>query len=117
MAGSRTRRSGARFNGSWDVAKKYVDQGFLISVGGAVTFEKNRKLQDCIRQMPLEYLVLESDSPDQAPASWNKEEPNDSSSLYAVAEKIGLIRNLNAFEILEIATSNFKRLFRLWSFW
>lgn len=101
------------FNGSWDVAKKYVDQGFLISVGGAVTFEKNRKLQDCIRQMPLEYLVLESDSPDQAPASWNKEEPNDSSSLYAVAEKIGLIRNLNAFEILEIATSNFKRLFRL----
>lgn len=101
------------FGGSWDVAKKYIDQGFLISVGGAVTFDKNRKLQDCVRQMPLEYLLLESDSPDQAPAGWSPSNLNDSSSLYTIAEKIGLIRNLGPFDVLEIATSNFKRLFRL----
>lgn len=101
------------FNGSWDVAKKYINQGFLISIGGAVTYVKNRKLQECVRQMPLEYLLLESDSPDQAPANWNREEVNDSSSLYEIAEKVGLIRNLSPFDVLEIATSNFKRLFRL----
>lgn len=101
------------FNGSWDVAQKYIRHGFVISVGGAVTFEKNNKLRECVRQMPLEYLLLESDSPDQAPAGWSREEPNDSSSLYAIAEQIGLIRNLSPFDVLEIATSNFKRLFRL----
>lgn len=99
------------FNGSYETAKKYIDKGFLISVGGAVTHEKNRKLQDCIRKLPLEYLLIESDSPDQPPAGW--EGLNESVSIYNVAEKIGLIRNLSVFEALEINTSNFKRLFRL----
>ncbi len=99
------------FNGSFDVAKKYIAKGFHISVGGAVTFEKNRKLHDCIEKIPLEYLLLESDSPDQAPSGWS--EGNDSSSLMLIAEQIGLIRNLSAFEVLETTTSNFKRLFRL----
>ncbi|MGZ3691453.1 MAG: TatD family hydrolase, partial [Pseudobdellovibrio sp.] len=58
------------FNGSFDTAKFYIDKGFLISVGGAVTFEKNRKLHDCVRKIPMEYLLLESDSPDQAPEGW-----------------------------------------------
>lgn len=101
------------FTGSYEIAKKYIDHGFLISVGAAVTFEKNRKLHECIKQMPLEYFVIESDSPDQAPANWPPGEINDSSSIYTIAEKIGLIRNLGPFEVLEIATSNFKRLFRL----
>ena len=58
------------FTGSYDTAKKYIQHGFLISVGGAVTFEKNAKLLDCVRQIPLEYLLIESDSPDQAPVNW-----------------------------------------------
>lgn len=99
------------FNGSYETAKKYIDKGFLISVGGAITYEKNRKLQDCIRKIPLEYLLIESDSPDQPPAGW--EGLNESFSIYNVAEKIGIIRNLSVFEVLEINTSNFKRLFRL----
>lgn len=97
------------FNGSYETAKKYIDKGFLISVGGAATYEKNRKLQDCIRKLPLEYLLIESDSPDQSPAGW--EGLNESFSIYNVAEKIGIIRNLSVFETLEINTSNFNRLF------
>jgi TatD DNase family protein len=101
------------FNGSYETAKKYFDRGFLISVGGAVSFEKNRKLQDCIRQIPLEYLLVESDAPDQAPERWPQGEMNDSTALFEIAEKIGLIRNLSAFDVLELSTSNFKRLFRM----
>lgn len=101
------------FSGSYDTAKKYIKQGFLISVGGAVTFDKNRKLHDCIREIPLEYLLIESDSPDQAPEGWPPDQFNDSSSLYQIAEKIGLIRNLSAFDVLNVTSSNFKRLFRL----
>ncbi|MBC7421279.1 MAG: TatD family hydrolase [Bdellovibrio sp.] len=99
------------FNGSYEVAKKYIDKGFHISVSGAVTFEKNRKLHDCIKKIPMEYLLLESDSPDQVPENWSGD--NDSSSLMIIAEKIGLIRNLSAFDVLETSTANFKRLFRI----
>ncbi len=101
------------FTGSFETAKKYIQNGFLISVGAAVTFEKNAKLQDCVRLIPLEYLLIESDSPDQAPAGWPQGELNDSSALFQIAEKIGLIRHLSAFDVLEITNSNFKRLFRL----
>lgn len=99
------------FNGSFDTAKRYIDKGFLISIGGALTYEKNRKLHDCVKKIPFEYLLIESDSPDQAPEGWRG--PNQSSSIYKVAEAVGLIRNISAFDVLETATSNFKRLFSL----
>ncbi|MEQ1722963.1 MAG: TatD family hydrolase, partial [Pseudobdellovibrio sp.] len=44
------------FNSSFETAKKFIDKGFLISVGGEVTFDKNSKLRDCIKKLPLEYL-------------------------------------------------------------
>ncbi len=100
------------FNGSYDTAEKYIKHGFLISIGGAVTFEKNRKLQDCVQKIPLEYLLIESDSPDQAPAGWASDQ-NDSTSLYQIAEKIALLRNMGPYDVLDVATSNFKRLFRM----
>lgn len=99
------------FTGSFETAKRYIDKGFLISVGGAVTYEKNRKLHDCVKKIPLEYLLIESDSPDQAPVGW--EGSNQPTSIYHVAESIALIRNISAFDVLETSTSNFKRLFSL----
>lgn len=99
------------FTGSFDSAQKYIDRGFLISVGGAVTFDKNKKLHDCIQKIPLEYLLIESDSPDQAPEGWQG--LNRSTSIRVIAEKIARLRNLSVLEVLEISTSNFKRLFRM----
>lgn len=99
------------FTGSFDTAKKYIDRGFLISVGGAVTYVKNKKLQDCIEKIPLEYLLIESDSPDQAPEGWQG--LNNSTSIRVIAEKIAQLRRLSVLEVLEISTSNFKRLFRM----
>ncbi len=99
------------FTGSYDMAKKYIDRGFLISVGGAITFEKNKKLLDCMAKIPLESLLIETDAPDQAPVDWQG--LNQPAALWQVAEKIALIRDLSVFEVLKITTSNFKRLFRL----
>lgn len=99
------------FNGSFETAKRYIDRGFLISVGGAVTYTKNKKLEDCVKKLPLEYLLIESDSPDQPPSGWSG--INESTSVYNVAEKIALLKNINVFEVLEINSSNFKRLFRV----
>ena len=99
------------FSGSFETAKKYIDKGFLISVGGAATYSKNHKLHDCLKKIPMEYLLIESDAPDQAPEGWTG--PNESTSIYQVAEAVGLIRNISAFDVLEVGTANFKRLFRL----
>lgn len=99
------------FNGSYDTAKKFIDRGFLISVGGAVTFAKNRKLQDCVKKIPFEYLLLESDAPDQPPEGWPGF--NESRSVRRVAEQIALIRNISPLDLLEVNTGNFKRLFSL----
>lgn len=101
------------FNASFEVAKKFIDRGFLISVSSAITHKKNTKILDCVKKIPLEFLLLESDCPDQKPSGWSLEEPNDSSCLCEIAEKIAFLRNKSAFEILEISSQNFKRLFRM----
>lgn len=97
------------FNGSLDVAKKYMDLGFLISLGGAVTFEKNHKLRQAVEKIPMESIVLESDAPDQAPLNW--EGMNDSSSLWQIAQVVGDIRKISTEVVLENSTQNFKKLF------
>lgn len=99
------------FNGSYETAKEYIDRGFLISVGGAVTFEKNHKLQDCVRKMGMENLLVESDAPDQAPSGWAG--LNQSNSIYQVAESIARIKNTDVFNVLEASSNNFKRVFSL----
>lgn len=99
------------FNGSYEIAKKYIDLGFFISVGGAVTFEKNRKLHQALEKLPLESLLLESDAPDQAPQGW--EGLNDSSSLWQIAKSVAMIRKMTPEKVLEISTQNFKKLFTL----
>jgi TatD DNase family protein len=99
------------FTGSFDTAKSYIDKGFFISIGGAITYEKNHKVQDCVKKMPLEHLLLETDAPDQP--LFNQGAKHNSLSLFKVAEKVGQIRQMDTLEVLEINTANFKRLFRL----
>lgn len=99
------------YNGSWELAQSYLDLGFLISIGGAVTSEKNQKLQKTVRSLPLDFLLIETDSPDQ-PLEGSLF-PNDSSRLVLIAEKIGQIKGISADDVLAISTNNFKRLFSL----
>lgn len=98
------------FSGSLEMAEQFIRRGFLISVGGAVTYDKNSKLQHAVKHLPFEWLVIETDSPDQAPQGWEKGK-NDPSSLFEVALKIGQLRGITAREVLEISTHNFRRVF------
>lgn len=99
------------FNGSYELARSYLNLGFLLSVGGAITYDKNKKLQETIKKIPLDQLLIETDSPDQPPKDWNN--LNTSDSLLKVAEKIAEIRGQSTEEILQITTKNFCRLFNL----
>ncbi|MGZ3796584.1 MAG: TatD family hydrolase [Pseudobdellovibrionaceae bacterium] len=98
------------FNGSWGKAKDFLLRGLCLSIGGPVVLEQNKKLHQVIKYMPLEFLLLESDSPDQPPPRF-KQSLNQPASLWDVAEKIGELREMQTTKILEIATENFKRLF------
>jgi TatD DNase family protein len=99
------------FNGSWGKAQDFLKRGLYLSLGGPVVWPQNQKLHQVAKDMPLEYLLLETDSPDQPPPRL-KQSLNTPSSLWDVAVKIGELRDLPATEILEISTENFKRLFR-----
>jgi TatD DNase family protein len=99
------------FNGSWGKAQDFLKRGLYLSVGGPVVWEQNQKLHQVIKDMPLEFLLLESDSPDQPPPRF-KQSLNQPASLWDVAVKIAELREMLATEILEISTENFKRLFR-----
>ncbi len=101
------------FNGSIEKAMDFIRRGLLVSVGSAICYEKNSKLRNAIKELPLEYLLIESDSPDQALPE-NKGEINEPSSIWQVAKKIALIRELTAEEVLAISRSNLMRLFQ-WS--
>lgn len=98
------------FNGPWEQAKYWLKKGFLISVGGPVCYEKNQKLRKTVKEIPLDHLVLETDSPDQPPPAYEKGE-NPPYSLWDVAKTIGIIRSLDAEEILDISNQNFQRVF------
>jgi TatD DNase family protein len=99
------------FTGSYETAIKYIDFGFHISVGEAVIFEKNQKLRTCIEKMPLDVLMLESSSPDQA--AFDCEKLNYSSSLWQISAAVADIKKVTAIDIMKISTDNFKKLFSL----
>lgn len=98
------------FSGSLEQAQYWIKQGFLISVGGPVCHQKNKKSRRLATHLPLEFLTLETDSPDQPPPLYLPAE-NPPKSLWEVAKTIGTLRNLDAEEILDISNSNFLRVF------
>jgi len=100
------------FNGSWGKAQDFLRRDLCLSIGGPVVWPKNEKLHQVVKQMPLEFLLLESDSPDQPPPRF-KQSLNQPASLWDVAGKIAEIRGMPSSEVLEIASQNFKRVFRL----
>lgn len=104
------------FNSSWGRAQEYIKRGLSISVGGPICRPENTKLHEAIKQIPLEYLLLETDSPDQAPpnsADTDFSAGNRPVSLWRVAEKVAELRKTSAHEIMSINVSNFRRLFRV----
>ncbi|MBK9321701.1 MAG: TatD family hydrolase [Bdellovibrionaceae bacterium] len=100
------------FNGSWRKAQDFLSRGLYLSVGGPVVWPQNEKLHQVIFEMPLEFLLIETDSPDQPPPRL-KQSLNEPASLWDVAAKIADIRKMEASMVLGQTSHNFKRLFRL----
>ncbi|HTA84000.1 MAG TPA: TatD family hydrolase [Bacteroidia bacterium] len=98
------------FSGTLEDAKKVIALGgFMMGIGGTVTY-KNSTLPQVLTQVPLEYIVLETDSPYLTPVPFRGKR-NESSYLYYVAEKLSIIYNLPIEQIADITTKNSIKVF------
>lgn len=100
------------FSGSWEIAKECLDQNFYISFGGPVTFKNAVKPKEIAKQVPLDRLLIETDSPYLTPHPYRGKR-NETAYVKLVAETIAEIYGLPLEEVASITTKNAKKLFRI----
>lgn len=100
------------FSYSVEMAKEYVKMGFYIGVGGVVTFKNAKKLKEVVKEVPLERMVLETDSPYLAPVP-NRGKRNSSLNLTYVAEEIANIKGVTVEEVIKQTEKNAKQVYNL----
>lgn len=98
------------FTESADVARRAMDMNFMISFSGIVTFKNALALKDVAREVPLENMLIETDSPYLAPVPY-RGKTNQPAYVRHVAEEIARLRNVSVETIAEATTANFFRLF------
>jgi TatD DNase family protein len=99
------------FSSSAELANIAIDLDIKISVAGIVTFKNAKELQDIIKNIPLEYLMIETDSPYLAPVPY-RGQVNQPAFVIEVAKMIAVIKNLDLATILSQTTSNFLSIFK-----
>ena len=99
------------FTGTLEQAKRAIDLGFLLGIGGVVTF-KNGGIDKFLNKIDLKYIVLETDSPYLAPAPFRGKR-NESSYIIYILEKLSEIYGISKEKIAEITSKNAEKVFRL----
>ncbi|MGB8986963.1 MAG: TatD family hydrolase [Candidatus Sulfotelmatobacter sp.] len=100
------------FTGSWEQAKHALDMGFMISFAGNLTFPKAQQIRDAALQVPLDRLLIETDSPYLAPLP-NRGKRNEPVFLKHTAQKLAELRGSTTEEIGRQTSSNFYKFFKL----
>ncbi|MEA2105381.1 MAG: TatD family hydrolase [Bacteroidota bacterium] len=99
------------FTGTVEQANQIIEWGFMMGIGGIVTF-KNAGLDKVVRNIDINHIVLETDSPYLAPVP-KRGKRNQSAYIRHIAEKIALIKEISIEKVANITTDNAKQLFRL----
>jgi TatD DNase family protein len=100
------------FSGDMDMAEKAMAMGFYISIAGSVTFKNAKKPREIARDIPDNYLLIETDSPYLTPEPFRGKR-NEPSFLIHIARTIAELRGISFEDIARITTLNAKRLFRI----
>ena len=100
------------FTGSKNFAKKLIDLNFYISVSGIITFKKSIELAQTVSSIPIENLLVETDSPYLAPLPYRGKD-NEPSYIIHTVEKLSQIKKLSNESIMVNTTKNFMKLFNL----
>lgn len=100
------------FSGSWELAKEAMRMGFMISAGGPLTFKNSRQLPEIVKNIPLDYLLLETDSPYLSPEPY-RGKTNEPKNVFFVAERVAQIRGVEVEEIAHITTENAQKFYKI----
>ncbi|MBE0501852.1 MAG: TatD family hydrolase [Desulfuromonadales bacterium] len=100
------------FTGSIETANQAVQLGFALGVGGQATWPEAVRVAEMIRQLPQQWIVLESDAPDQAPHP-HRGEINQPAWLCYIHHRLAELRGLSPAETAAITTQNTRRILRL----
>ncbi len=98
------------FSGDWAMAQKVIRMGFYISIPGTVTFQKSQAQQEVVRKIPLERILLETDSPYLAPEP-NRGKRNEPAFVRLTAEKVASLKGLSFEDVARITSVNTRLLF------
>lgn len=100
------------FSGSAEQARQLWNLGFLIGLGGPVTYDRANKLRGLVATMPIEFLLLETDAPDQ-PLATHRGERNEPAYLGEVAATVAALRSVGVDDVARATSANARRLFAL----
>jgi TatD DNase family protein len=94
------------FNGSHQQADEFIKLGFKLGFGGAMTYSRATKLRELAATLPLESIVLETDSPDIPPQFLEKGLPNEPQYLPEIAQTLADLRGMSLEEVAKVTTEN-----------
>lgn len=97
------------FGGSIDEAKRIIDAGFYLGIGGVVTY-KNAGLAQVLENIDLKFMVLETDAPYLTPVPYRGKR-NESSYLKYIIEKLAQVKNVSVADVEAATTANAKKIF------
>jgi TatD DNase family protein len=100
------------FTGTLEDARRGLDMGFMVSFAGNVTYPKMQNLRDVARELPLERLLTETDSP-FLPPQGKRGKRNEPAFVVEVAQALANVRNLASDEFAATTAANFRNFFRL----
>tara|TARA_Y100001958_G_scaffold142848_1_gene119415 strand:- start:404 stop:1162 length:759 start_codon:yes stop_codon:yes gene_type:complete len=98
------------FTGSKEFAKKLLDLNAYFSASGIITFKNSTNLQDTFESIPLDRLLIETDSPFLSPVP-KRGKKNEPSFIKFTAEKLAQIKKISSKELIDLTTKNFNKLF------
>lgn len=99
------------FTESWEVAQAAIDMGFYISFSGIVTFKNAQALKDVAQKVPLDKVLVETDSPYLAPIPF-RGKTNQPAYVRHVAEEVARLRDVPLQQLIDATTHNFFHLFK-----
>lgn len=95
-----------------EMAREYLQMGYYFGIGGVITFQNSKKLKEAVEYIPLDRILLETDSPYLAPEPYRGKR-NSSLNLPYVAQAIADLKGVSYEEVVEVTEENAKRLFRI----
>ncbi|QHB17098.1 TatD family hydrolase [Mannheimia pernigra] len=100
------------FTEDWTMAKRALEIGFYISISGIITFRNAEELRDVVRKIPLDRLLIETDSPYLAPIPY-RGKPNQPAYARETCEYVATLKGVSAEELARITTENVQKLFNI----